>query len=161
MQTESTSISPWLVVLVPMLFGAGVFALVWFIGFASGWRDLARTFPGRPLPNGQRRSIGSIRIDWVDMAPVDICVTPDGIHLENWFQIGAKSVFLPWGELHERFEQLHFLWPWRSKVSFAVGTPRRWRLALPANLFVPPRIPVSPKPHISASAQNPSGQPNV
>lgn len=139
MQADLSPTSILLTLLVPIIGVLFVAGFVWFLGFASGWRDLAKAFPGRTPANPTADMVGSIRIDMAEFAPVRIRLSAEGLHLDNFLQPGAVSVFIPWNELHERYEEG---WLWKKKVSFAVGTPRKWRLAVSTNVFKqPPPIP--------------------
>lgn len=126
-------------VILPILVVAGVLGLVWFMGFASGLRDLAKAFPNKPAP-AIRSTVSSIWLDQMCMSSITIWTSSEGLHLSPNFQFGTVTACIPWSELHERYDESTIF---GSRVHFAVGTPRRWHLVLPGKIFTPPPVPSS------------------
>ncbi len=124
--------------LIPPLVIMGVFGLLWFMGFASGLKDLAKAFPNKPAA-AIRSTVGSISLDQMSMSSITIWTSAEGLHLSPSFQFGAETACIPWRELHERYDEVTVF---GSRVHFAVGTPRRWHLILPGKLFTPPPLPI-------------------
>lgn len=141
--------SPWVVVILPLLAVVGVLGLVWFMGFASGLGDLAKAFPNKPA-RVIRSTVGSITLDQMPMSSITIWTSAEGVHLSPNFQFGVGTACIPWSELHERYDDPTVF---GSRVHFAVGTPRRWHLVLPGKLFAPP--PLLPTP---ADPVNPASE---
>jgi hypothetical protein len=137
MQAAPSAEFPWVVVLLPIMGLLGIFGLVWFMGFASGLGDLAKAFPNKPAMV-IRSKVGSIWLDQTSMSSVTIWTSAEGVHLSPNFQFGSATACIPWSELHERYDESTVF---GSRVHFAVGTPRRWHLILPGEVFAPPPVP--------------------
>jgi len=150
METAPTPISPWLWVLVPVLFFT-IFPLfwcfvVWLISQIGGWQRLARRYrTNDPMQGtqwtGQYGMVGVASYK----GTLHLATTPAGLYMQTsvFFRVGHPRLFIRWEDMHEagKFSIL-----WMQGIRVRVGQPVIATLSLPEAVMrsgpvLPPPLP--------------------
>jgi hypothetical protein len=101
------------------------------IAWLGGWSALARHYKAVNAPSGQRFSMQSGALGWIDYnGCLTLRVCPEGLYLAIWplFRFAHPPLLIPWSALHVL--KVQDKW-WSRHVDMAVDTPAIARLRLP------------------------------
>ena len=141
--------SPWLWLLVPLLF-AVIFPLFWcfvlWLISQMGWQRVAASYAATVMPEGR---VWSGQYGMVGLASykgtLRIQVAESGLFLENqWpFRIAHRRLFIPWVDMHNIHIGGFSLF--REMASFEVGSPKIATIRIPAEILreagkLPPKL---------------------
>ncbi|MBM4070661.1 MAG: hypothetical protein FJ271_17155 [Planctomycetes bacterium] len=126
----------WIILAAAVLPGLLIMAVsMWLLGWAGGWRAVARVYPASGPPTGIRFGMQRCQFGWVGYnGCMTMHVSEEGLRIEVWwiFRFGHPTLLIPWSALHvhQVIEKR-----WCRDIVLSVGAPELARLRLPLKVI--------------------------
>lgn len=126
----------WIIVVASVLPGILILGVTFsLLGWAGGWRAVARIYPASGSPHGTRFGMQRCKFGWVDYnGCMTMHVSAEGLRIAVWwiFRFGHPTLFIPWSALHVR--EVIENW-WCRDIVLSIGEPEIARLRLPLKII--------------------------